>query len=67
MTKEVKDFFKEMQNNGQSFLFYGLYYNPSSVLGTEQDFDDAEEEYYKLPRYYDLMLNNNLLRFLWPY
>lgn len=64
MPEELRDFFQEMESINQSFLFYRLYFNPSSVLGDKQDYNESEKEYYNLPNYYDLMMNNNLTRFL---
>lgn len=64
MTLELKKFFEKIKNSEDSFLFLRLYHNPSSVLGSKQDMDEAEEEYYTLHNYFDLMLNNNLTEFI---
>ena len=64
MEKELKDFFEESLPSNQIFLFRKLYNNPNSILGVEQELFEVEKEYYNLPRYFDLILNNNLLKFL---
>ena len=63
MSEKVEQFFNDLDEKEQ-FLFYRLYNHPDSVLGKKQDMNEAEEEYYNLYNYFDLMLNNNYSKFI---
>lgn len=64
MSDKVSNFFQNLRNDDDLFLFYRLYNNPNSVLGDKQKLNEVEEEYLNLFNYYDLMLNNNLTEFI---
>ena len=64
MSEELSLFFKDIEISGQYFLFARLYNNPRDVLGSKEGMDEAEEEYFELPDFCSLILNNNLTKFL---
>ena len=64
MSEELKAFFNSIEGSEDYLLLMRLYYNPSSVLGSKQDMNEAEEEYYHLHDYFRLMMNNNLSKFI---
>ena len=64
MSDELKEFFKEIKDSEDYFLFWRLYHDPGSILGTKQDMEEAEEEYNNLYYYCKLMMNNNLTKFI---
>ena len=64
MSNDMKRFFEDIKESKDFFLLRRLYKMPSSVLGNKQDMDEAEKEYYHLPDYFNLLMNNNLTRFI---
>lgn len=64
MSEKLKEFFNKIKDSQDFFLLWRLYNNPSNVIGSEQDMDAAEEEYYNLYDYCRLMMNNNLTKFI---
>ena len=64
MSEELKHFFEKLKDTQDFFLFWRLYNNPSSVMGSNQDNDESEAEYYDLYDYFNLMMNNNLTEFI---
>jgi len=59
MTRELATLLKNEKKN--KFLFYQLYYHPEVLL---KFLPFQTEDYYKVPGYYELFLNNGFLIFL---